>query len=288
MRKILFIVNPVAGTKKGDIKKNIIKVFGQTTIHFDICFSEYVGHAYKLASDAILSGYNSIIAVGGDGTVNEVSRALVNSDCNFGIIPTGSGNGLARALKIPTNNDRALQLIIKNETHLIDTCTFNDRHFINVAGLGFDAHIAKLFSLSKKRGFFSYIKLVLNELVKINEEEICINVDNEVVKSKIIQIVFANSTQFGNNAHIAPEAKLNDQLIDVVLLNKFPIYKSLLLAFRLFKGTIHKSKYVKTYQANKVTISQSVGFNAHIDGEPIEISKPITIKIIPLSLKVIY
>ncbi len=288
MRKVLFIVNPIAGTKKGNIKKSIIKVFGQTAIHFDICFTEHIGHGYTLAFDAKSNGYNTIVAVGGDGTVNEVSKALVNSNCSFGIIPTGSGNGLARALKIPINHNKAIQLIIKNKTLLIDTCTFNNNHFVNVAGLGFDAHIAHLFSTNKKRGFLSYAKLVLQEIAKIRQEDIYLDIDGKTIYSKIIQIVFANSTQFGNNAHIAPEAKLNDQLIDIVLLKKFPIYKSLLLAFRLFNGTIHKSKYVNTHQANKVTISQSVGFNAHIDGEPINISEPITIKIIPLSLKVIY
>ncbi len=287
MQKVLFIINPISGTNtKENIITEIKNVFEKANILYKIALTEYKGHATIIAEEHI-NTFDTIVAVGGDGTVNEVSKALVGSTCTFGIIPAGSGNGLARALKIPMSYKKAIEIILRCNTKKIDTCSINNNYFVNVAGIGFDARIADIFSTQKKRGFFTYVKLVFEELLNIKESEITFVFDNKTITKKIVQANFANSNQFGNNAFISPDAELSDQLLDIVILTKFPWYSSISLAIKLFKGSIYTSRYISHYRTNEVMIPDLHGLKAQIDGEAINLNEPLIVKINPLSLNVI-
>jgi len=256
-------------------------------IEFDFFLTKYEGHAFKLAIEN-LKEYYKIVAVGGDGTVNEISKALIYKDNLFGIIPTGSGNGLARSLKIPKNLKKAINKIIKGNTIKIDSGKVNDHHFLNVAGIGFDAQIAHTFTKSKKRGFKTYFLHILREFINYKPTDVIIEKDDrEELKISPFLVSIANSQQWGNNAYISPSSKINDGLFEICVLKKFPLIITPVLVVRLFLKNIHKSKYMKTIQADSVVIKLKTNSKGHIDGEPVVFDKILNIKILKKSINII-
>ena len=287
-KKILYIINPISGTKKN---KNIEKIIDNETDknHFELLIkhTEYKGHGNKMAKWAVEKKFDVVVAVGGDGTVNEISSALIHTNTIFGIIPKGSGNGLARFLKIPVNIPKAIQLINQMNVFKMDSIQLNKFHYVNMAGIGFDAYIAHLFANYGKRGLKSYVELIFKEFKKYKSNYYHMVIDGKTVKEQAFLVSFANSSQFGNEAHIAPLAEINDGLIDVCILNRFPKYKAIGIIYQLYTKRLLKSKYYKVYKAKQVELKSDIELIAHIDGDPVNLGNNLNVRILPQSLNVI-
>ena len=286
-KKIIFILNPISGTGK---QKNAIPLIDQYLDHtkydYQIIQTEYAGHAKEIAQDAVDKA-DIVIAIGGDGTINESFQALVNTDVIFGIIPCGSGNGLARFLKIPIKIKEAIETINKANSLKIDSCTVNNTPFLSIAGVGFDAYIAKKFDEAKFRGLFSYLNQIIKSYSKYQEKDFVIRIDNQELNRKAFLISFANSDQFGNNAIIAPQAVINDGELEVCIVRKIPFIGLPRLAYQVFNRNIQKSNYYHSLRARDFTIRHENDLIVNIDGEPVQMGKEIHIKTYPKSIKMI-
>lgn len=288
-KNILFIVNPISGIgKQKEIAKMLEKYLNLQKFSFEICFTEYRGHAISLSKSGIKKKFDNIVAVGGDGTVNEVASALTNSNVCMGIIPVGSGNGLARHLKIPMQINKAIKVLNKEAVKTIDTASLNGNSFVNVAGIGFDAHIAHLYAQTKKRGAIPYMKFMTSEFYKYKPTNYQVFIDERPYHLSAFLISFANSSQFGNNAYISPHALIDDGLIDICMLKEFPMIESGALAVKLMNKRIDKSKYMTIVKGSSAKIKSQENIKAHIDGEPINLPKEICLEINKASLKIIY
>jgi YegS/Rv2252/BmrU family lipid kinase len=287
-KKILFIINPISGIgRQRIVEKELAQIIDSSLLDYNIIYTEHAKHAIQISKENS-TRYNVIVAVGGDGSVNEICQGLIGSECELGIIPAGSGNGFARHMKISLNIKKAIKTILSGTPKLVDTATLNGYRFVNVAGLGFDAHIGNCFAKTKKRGFFSYIRIVLKEFYCYKPLIYKIEVDGTTLERKAFLISIANSTQFGNNAHIAPGAIIDDGYLNLTILKPFPIISAPFIAIRLFNKTLHKSKYVDTLSTKNIVITnESDLFPVHIDGEPICSVNSAKITIKPLSLSVI-
>ena len=280
--KTRFIINPISGTgKQIGIEHYISKKFD----NYDLYFTEHSGHAKILAKQAVCENINLLVIIGGDGTINECLEPLVNSNTILFTIPCGSGNGFAKHLAINTNIKKALNSIKDSSIKLVDVGYVNNKPFINVAGIGFDAHIAKLFSKSIKRGLLSYVLIILKEFF-YSPNEYQIEFENISKKVYAYMISFANSSQFGNNVKISPLAKINDGLIDFVIVKKFPKWKILFVLYKLLNGSIHNSRFVEIIRCNKMKINSN-NYLVHLDGEPHIFNEQINITILNKSIKVL-
>ncbi|MDA3892078.1 MAG: diacylglycerol kinase family lipid kinase [Salinivirgaceae bacterium] len=286
--KALFIINPISGTGKQDhFLDDVAYKFGKASLAYETVYTEYQGHATELSRNASKE-FDVVVAVGGDGTVNEVAKGLIGSKACMGIVPVGSGNGLARHLRLPMKLKEALDIIIENQVINIDTATLNGNYFVNVAGIGFDAHIAHLFAKTKKRGPIPYVTMATVEFQKYQSQNYEVIVEGQEYNFKAFLISFANSSQFGNNAYISPNAVINDGLLDVCLMSDFPKVEAGQLAIKLFNKRLDKSKYMKIVRATHILVRSDKDINAHIDGEPINLTKEVEIILNKGSLKVIH
>lgn len=280
--KIRFIINPVAGIgKQKGIEKKIRKHF----TNYDIVYTRKYGDATVLCKQAIFENINTVIAVGGDGTVNECVKGLVNTKIALGVIPCGSGNGFAYHIGMKKEVEKCIIQLKYSKIEIIDSCSVNGIPFINVSGIGFDAHIADLFSKKNKRGFISYVKLILKEL-NYSSRFYTINYDGIKRKVKAYMISFANTSQYGNHFKISPSADIKDGLIDFVIVKEFPKWKIPYFLYSLAKERIHLSKYVEIIKSKKMEINTDNTL-LHLDGEPIKRKSPVEIKILPKSLKIL-
>lgn len=287
-KHILFIINPISGSKSlGKIPKRIKAGIDTNKYEIEIKFTKKAGHASILATKAVKNKIDIIVAVGGDGTMNEVASSLIHSDSYLGIIPVGSGNGLARHLGIPLSVNKAIQLINKGHSQEIDTATMNEKPFISIAGVGYDALIARKFANNKKRGFSNYLRIVVQTFIKYKPKRYLIKIDGNTIKTKALFVSFANSNQFGYQAQIAPKAKLNDGLLDICIAQKPALFEMPLIANLVLLKMVDKSPHVKIIQAKEVIIDRKKGKYVNIDGEAIRMKKKLKIKINPSSLKVI-
>lgn len=287
-KKILFIVNPISGLgKQKGLEQLVDQRLDKERYDYQISYTERQGHATEIAAKASAEGIHFVIAVGGDGTVNETAAGLVGTDTVLGIIPTGSGNGLSRHLKIPMNLKRALEVINRGEIRKIDTATINDLVFVNVAGIGFDASVAKKFAASGKRGFASYLKITTGSYKDYQPRKYTLIIDGKTIKRRALLVSFANSSQFGNNTSIDPKASVVDGYIDVCIVGKVPYWKTIFLAPLLFMKRFDHTRYVEIIRAREVQVKRKKGKGAHLDGDPIKIGKDFTMKIHPLSLNVL-
>jgi diacylglycerol kinase (ATP) len=286
--KIAFIINPKSGSKdKRELPDLILNTIDSSKFEVEIAYTQFAGHAPLLVSDLIKKEFTKIIAVGGDGTVNEVASALTGKDAALGIIPCGSGNGLARFLNIPLKHKEALSLINNGTITQIDYGTINSKPFFCTCGVGFDAHIGNKFASSTKRGFNTYLKETVNSFFSYKPKKYKIKIDGEKIKTRAFLITAANAGQYGNDVYIAPKADITDGLLDICILMPFPKIKAFGLGFKLFKRTIDKSNYVKTIQGKEITIKRKKKGEVHLDGEPDIMDKKLKIRIIPKGLNVI-
>ncbi|NOZ34477.1 MAG: diacylglycerol kinase family lipid kinase [Chlorobi bacterium] len=289
MKKILFIINPISGIGK---QKKLEKIIAdpdrldKTKFDVQIQYTEYAGHATEISQNAV-GKYDALIIVGGDGSVNEAAQGLINTDTVLGIIPAGSGNGFARHLKLPLKPEKAMDVINNYKIKTIDTAIINNKPFVNIAGVGFDADTGYAFANIKKRGFFGYAKVVLSSLNKMKGKQYKIIINEKEIEGRFFIIAFANGSQYGLNAKISPTSSVNDGKAEIVTVKHFPLIAVPFLALRLFTGSIHKSKYTEIIQSNELKILNNEMQFVHTDGEPFEISEDIDIKLIPASLSVI-
>ncbi|MBL7137372.1 MAG: diacylglycerol kinase family lipid kinase [Bacteroidales bacterium] len=286
--RILFVVNPVSGSgRQKKIGKVVEKYLDNSRFSYEVLFTEEKGHASRLAREAVEEGASVVVAVGGDGTVNEVGQGLVGTDTALAIIPTGSGNGLARHLRLPLNFRKAIRIINQGNRQKIDTATLNGALFVNMAGVGFDAHVARKFEQATGRGFFSYFSISTVSYRKYKPKKYKITIDGKVVRRRALLISFANSSQFGNNTTIAPNASLDDGFIDVCIVRKLPFWKIILLSPLVFTRKFDKTPYLEIIRAREVIVKRKKGKYIHLDGDPRKEGKTLTVKVHPLSLQVI-
>lgn len=287
-KKIQFIVNPVSGVGRQNMLDTYIrKVLDLDKFEPIVTQTRKPGDGTIIAREASGAGIGIVVAAGGDGTVNEVVRGLINTDSTLGIIPIGSGNGLAHHLNIPTNPASAINLINRESISKIDTVLINDHIFVSIAGVGFDARVAEKFAKSDRRGFLSYFRIVSKEYQKYKPKNYKLFIDGKEHETKALLISFANSNQFGYNTQIAPKARIDDGLIDVCIVKKVPIIELPVIAHLLYWKQIERSKYIEIIQAREVKLQQSKNRTINLDGEPVKLGRELNIKINPLSLKVI-
>jgi len=288
MEKITFIINPIAGHKKYKIAvEKIYKYLNHKKFILSIKYSKKKGDVEKIAKKAITKGANIIIAVGGDGTVNEVSRTLINSKVKMGVIPVGSGNGLALCIGIPNNIQKAIEIINSNQIKKLDCISINNLHSINIIGFGFDAFVAKKFSKESSRGLLKYIFLTFKLLGKYKSKEYTIKNNNKIKKIKAFALNICNGNQFGNNFIISPTAKLNDKKLNICIIKPFKWYDFLKLIIQFYLKKIHFSKFYESYTTNELIIEGKTENLIHIDGESHIIKNKANIHIIPKSINFI-
>jgi len=280
--RIRFIINPIAGEgKQKGIESEISKHFN----NYDIFYTKKAGDASIISKKATLENINAIVAIGGDGTLNECLKSLVNTKTALGVIPCGSGNGFAYHIGMKKNIKKAIEQLKYAKIINIDSCTVNRIPFMNIAGIGFDAKIAKLFSQSIKRGFLKYVKLILKELM-YNPQEYTITYNGNTRKIKAYMISFANTSQYGNNIKIAPTANIQDGLLDFVIVKEFPRWNIPFFLFQVAIGKAYLSRYVEIIKCKKMEITSSDTL-LHLDGEPFIASSPIIINLFEDSLKIL-
>lgn len=285
--KIHAIINPISGVgSKRKIPKMIEDIFPSETCELTISFTEYAGHASELTRDAVDAGANAVLAVGGDGTINEVAKAMLHTDAVLGIVPKGSGNGLARELHIPMDARKALEVIAKANVSTIDSCRANDRVFFTTCGVGFDAAVSKKFANEKHRGSLTYIKNTIEEYLSYKPEVYELLVDDIIREEKAFLVACANASQYGNNAFIAPNADIHDGQMDITILSPFTPLDIPPLALQLFTKQIDRNSKIKTMKGKQITIVREKPGVMHLDGEPVEAENVIRISVIPSSLRV--
>lgn len=284
----LFIVNPISGGKDKSFLTDLLKKELENS-NYKIAYTDGPEHATLITLDGIKEGFCDFIAVGGDGTVNEVAKALIGTEFNMGILPQGSGNGLARHNLIPMQMSKAVRLLNNPGVKRIDTCKLNGMPFINASGIGFDAHIGKLFSENKqgKRGFSTYFNMTVNEFKNYKSQDYTITADGVKLDKNAFLITFANSSQYGNNAFIAPSASMTDGMIDLCIMSPFPPLTILELGFKLFTKGIENSMYVESIKAKEILVQREMPGDIHLDGEPYVSGKDIKVEIVPKSLNLL-
>lgn len=287
MQKALFIINPISGGKKKDgVPEMIEKYLDQELFNPTIVFSDGVLHARQIAREAV-NMFDVIVAVGGDGTVNEVASAMVHGKAVLGIIPYGSGNGLSRFLRISMDAKKALEILNAGRVETIDTGRLNGQPFFNMAGMGFDAHISEVFAHYKSRGLFTYIKSSMEEVAKYKPQTYLLNIDGKEYSREAFMLSFANSSQYGNNAHISPYASVQDGLLDICVIRKFPLWRFLEMGLRMLTKTAEGTSYVEILRGKHIHVKRENPGPVHIDGEPQICGTEAQVDVIPNSLKVI-
>lgn len=287
-KSIVFIINPISGThNKRGIIRLISERINKSEVDYSIALTQYAGHASELAAQAVAESKDVVVAIGGDGTINEVGRSLIGSRTALGIIPCGSGNGLARHLHIPLDASGALDIILAGFTTAIDYGIIDGRPFFCTCGVGFDAFVSKKFADSGKRGMMSYIENTLSEGLSYQPETYEITSENGSFRYNAFLIACANASQYGNNAYIAPRASLTDGEMNITVLEPFSVMDIPSLAFQLFNKTIEQNSHIKTLTARKITIHRGSEGVFHFDGDPIMGGKDLVVEIIPSGLNVV-
>ena len=254
---------------------------------FSIVPTQHKGHATELAREYADKKYDAVIAVGGDGTVNEVGCGLIGTDTALGIIPCGSGNGLARHLGIPMDPFKAVKWLDKSIFTQIDYGMMDNQPFFCTCGVGFDAKVSDSFSKARSRGVLTYLESIMKEIATYHNEIYKLSFDNSSETFEAFFITCANADQWGNNAFIAPTASLQDGILDVIAAHPFSVVDAPLIAFQLFNKQIDKNPNVSVRKCRKVTITRDSEGPAHYDGEPVMSGKEIKIELVSGGLKVL-
>ena len=287
-RKVLFVYNPISGSRRLIPVLPIIEKFTNRDLYdYSIASTDHKGHATELAREYALKGYDAVSAVGGDGTVNEVGCGLIGTDTALGIIPCGSGNGLARHLGVSMDPFKAVKWLDKSVYTTIDYGTINDHPFFCTCGVGFDATVSERFSNAGSRGMLTYLESILKEIATYNNQLYKLSFDDSSETFECFIVTCANAGQWGNNAYIAPTASLQDGLLDVVVIHPFTPIDAPLLAFQLFNKLLDKNDNVTIRKASRLTITRENEGPAHYDGDPIQLGREIRIELIPQGLKVL-
>lgn len=286
-RSLLFIMNPISGGRnKSKLPMLIAKHLDKNRFDYSIRSTEYAGHAAEITK-AEKSKVDIIVAIGGDGTINEIAKELKGSDTALAIIPQGSGNGLARHIGWSLKPLKAIQQIHHATFRSIDTANLNGKFFVSIAGVGFDSLIAHHFSSSKIRGFWGYAKWSLRAFLKYQEQDYQLIIDGETIQKKAGMISFANSNQFGYNTKISPLADLEDGFIDVCLLRKPRLYQLPAFMFKIWTSRAHQSSLLEIIKAKSIQIEPNKLRHANVDGESYQVGEKVKVTLQAKSLNIL-
>lgn len=287
-KSVIFIVNPISGTTR---KKRVCEVIEQTAdsaaLDWSIVYTERAGHATDLARQAVEQGVDIVVAVGGDGTVNETAAGLIQSHTALGIVPCGSGNGLARHLDLPLDVAKAVRVVNEGLIHRLDYGLCDGRPFFCTCGLGFDAFISDKFATSHRRGPIAYMENILRGGLGYKPQVYDIEDDNGRVLHKAYVVTCANASQYGNNAYIAPSASMKDGVLDVVLIEPFTALQAPQIALQMFNKTLPANSHVKTFRTSRLTIRRRHEGVCHVDGDPFEAGREIVVELVPHGIDVV-
>ena len=285
---ITFILNPISGTvKKAGIPDLISAKLDHSRFCHRIVWTEYAGHASEIAREERDLGTDIVVAVGGDGTVNEVGRSLIGSSTALAIIPCGSGNGLARHLMLPMDIEKSLEVINRCEIHTLDYGIINDHPFFCTCGMGFDAFISQKFAEAGKRGKVTYIENVLKEGLKYKPETYRIEEENGTTLHKAFLISCANASQYGNNAYIAPQASMSDGLLDVIIMEPFDVLEAPQVAIEMMNKTLDKNQKIKTFRTQHIQIHRKQDGWIHYDGDPLFTTADVDIHLVHQGIRMV-
>lgn len=288
MKKLIFIVNPISGTQSKELILNLLdEKIDKEKYSWDVVYTERAGHAIEIAAQAARNKIDAVIAIGGDGTINEIGRSLVHTETALGIVPCGSGNGLARHLHIPMEPKKALDIINDGVTDIIDYGKINGTDFFCTCGVGFDAFVSLKFAKAGKRGLLTYLEKTLQESLTYQPETYELETEDGTYKYKAFLIACGNASQYGNNAYITPQATITDGLMDVTILEPFTVLDVPSLAFQLFNKTIDQNSRIKTFRCKKMRIHRSKPGVIHFDGDPMLAEENVDIELIKRGLRVI-
>lgn len=286
-RRLTLIINPISGTlsKIGvDIRvPNRLRSLGYSV---GIAYTQYAGHATELAREAAERGDYGVLACGGDGTVNEVARGLIGTSTALGILPAGSGNGLARHIGIPVDIDRSLKIIKEDYIVACDYGDVNGHPFFCTFGVGFDAAVSHRFSLQHRRGLSTYISSAIDEFISYHPQHYRIIANGETITDRAFLVAVCNASQYGNNAFVAPAASIRDGKLDVTIVFKGNLFSQALSGLEMVTGAIGTHGKIRTFRTDHIIIERTEDTITHIDGEPLELSQRLEIKCHPGQLKI--
>ncbi|MBP3763664.1 MAG: diacylglycerol kinase family lipid kinase [Bacteroidales bacterium] len=276
-KKTVIIVNPISGIgRQKKIEKILKDNLNQDLFDYTVRYTEHIHHGTTLAREAADQGADCVVAVGGDGSVNDVVQGIRGSNTRLGIIPCGSGNGLARTLKLPLTPALAVRVLNQQHEMAIDAIEINGRHLsVNASGVGFDAYIARLMHAAKTRGLAAYTNLFLREYTSYRNQDYTLTVDGRTLVRNAWLIAVANSQQYGNNLTVAPKAKLDDGLMDITILDRIPPDHLAITVPLAFTKLFDLSGHVEMLKARDVLIEGNLDKWVNIDGEGENIGKSI-------------
>lgn len=289
---VTIIINPISGgvrpgqaRARAELASAVVEADGKPA---EVFVTERRGHARELAQAAVRRGARLVIAWGGDGTLNEVASALAFQQVPLGLVPAGSGNGLARELGVDVHPERAIADAIHARPRTIDLGQVNDRLFVNVAGFALDAYIAGQFDRrdNRRRGFAGYAAVTARALVSYVPRTYTIMTTESRRVSRAILVTVANSAQFGNGARIAPHALPDDGLLDLVIVEERSRWRTVFNVPRLFDGTVAKIPGCSIRRIQQATIESDLPMVFHVDGEPVEGGTRLEVRVLPAALRV--
>ena len=281
-------MNPISGTaSKANIPTLIEETLDKGLFDYELRLTERAGHAAEIAAEAQREGVDIVVAIGGDGTVNEVARAIVDSKTALGIVPCGSGNGLARHLMLPMNAKKAIEIINRCEIHDLDYGIINGHPFFCTCGMGFDAFVSQKFAEAGKRGPITYVENVLREGLKYKPETYEIRDETGTMRAKAFLISCANASQYGNNAYIAPQASMSDGLLDVIIMEPFDMLDAPQISLDMFNKTLDKNSKIKTFKCRQLHIHRKQPGVIHFDGDPTMADADVDIELKAKGIRVV-
>lgn len=286
-KEALLVINPISGTRsKRGLEATVKTLLGESNIKVTDVVTEFAGHASQLASDAVKKGYDMVIAAGGDGTVNEIASTLSNTPVTLGIIPLGSGNGLARSLGIPQDVTEAVKIIAAQHVTRCDRGMVNGLPFYCTFGVGFDAAVSEKFASMKRRGRITYVRSVFREFLNYQSQPYAISIDGNVITERAFLIAACNASQYGNNAYIAPQADLSDGLLDLIVVHDGSALSTVKVGVDLLTGYIDRNTRIDTFRISAASISRLTPGAVHLDGEPMTLGTTFNISCDPSVLSV--
>lgn len=287
-KRIVFILNPISGThSKKEIPGLIDKLLDKEQFDYELRLTEYAGHAAEIAKESATEGIDVVVAIGGDGTVNEVARSLVHTKTALGIIPCGSGNGLARHLCLPLDIKSAIRIINACRIEDFDYGVINDLPFFCTCGMGFDAFISLKFAEAGKRGPITYVENVLKEGLNYRPETYEVEDETGAKRYKAFLIACANASQYGNNAYIAPGATMKDGMMDVIIMEPFDTLEAPQIAADLFMKTLTNNSKIKTFRTKSLHIHRETEGAIHYDGDPIMTDADVVVSMEHLGIQIV-
>jgi YegS/Rv2252/BmrU family lipid kinase len=288
MKKITFILNPISGTiSKAGVPELIDNTIDKDIYDYQLVFTERAGHATEIAAAEVAKGTDIVVAVGGDGTVNEVGRALVHTNTALAILPCGSGNGLARHLMLPMNLKKSIETINKGVIHDLDYGVINDIPFFCTCGIGFDAFVSMKFAEAGKRGPITYVENVLREGLRYKPETYTITDESGTKMRKAFLISCANASQYGNNAYIAPHASMADGILDIIIMEPFDMFDAPQISMDLFSKTIENNSKIKMLKSSRILVKRQKEGYIHYDGDPVMAGTEIEIHVEHKGIKMV-